>query len=109
MAEPVCSFSSDYLEAVVLIIIKFVSCPPTSVPILSMQETLGAESMPDSTLSFVEMLLPVLLGLLKGLNLSQGDAYLRKHCLRISYVTSLLLNILHVTLQPCSLSLSAHV
>uniref|UniRef100_A0A669F9F8 Cellular inhibitor of PP2A n=1 Tax=Oreochromis niloticus TaxID=8128 RepID=A0A669F9F8_ORENI len=48
---------------------------------------------------FVEMLLPVLLGLLKGLNLSQGDAHLGKHCLRISYVTSLLLNILHVTLQ----------
>uniref|UniRef100_A0A669D033 Cellular inhibitor of PP2A n=1 Tax=Oreochromis niloticus TaxID=8128 RepID=A0A669D033_ORENI len=85
------------------------SCSLQVLQLLSeLLETLGAESMPDSTLSFVEMLLPVLLGLLKGLNLSQGDAHLGKHCLRISYVTSLLLNILHVTLQPCSLSLSAH-
>lgn len=92
-----------------MIKIKCVSCPPTSLPVLSIQETLAAESMPDSTLSFVEMLLPTLLGLLKGLNLSQGDAHLRKRCLRISYVTSLLLNILHATLPPCSLSVSAHV
>ncbi|XP_039472905.1 protein CIP2A [Oreochromis aureus] len=69
------------------------SCSLQVLQLLSelLEETLGAESMPDSTLSFVEMLLPVLLGLLKGLNLSQGDAHLRKHCLRISYVTSLLL------------------
>ncbi|XP_013771219.1 protein CIP2A [Pundamilia nyererei] len=73
------------------------SCSLQVLQLLSelLEETLGAESMPDSTLSFVEMLLPTLLGLLKGLNLSQGDAHLRKHCLRISYVTSLLLNILH--------------
>ncbi|XP_063340583.1 protein CIP2A [Pelmatolapia mariae] len=69
------------------------SCSLQVLQLLSelLEETLGAESIPDSTLSFVEMLLPTLLGLLKGLNLSQGDAHLRKHCLRISYVTSLLL------------------
>ncbi|XP_039908391.1 protein CIP2A isoform X2 [Simochromis diagramma] len=69
------------------------SCSLQVLQLLSelLEETLGAESMPDSTLSFVEMLLPTLLGLLKDLNLSQGDAHLRKHCLRISYVTSLLL------------------
>uniref|UniRef100_A0AAX7T9I5 CIP2A N-terminal domain-containing protein n=1 Tax=Astatotilapia calliptera TaxID=8154 RepID=A0AAX7T9I5_ASTCA len=71
-----------------------------SLQVLQLLSELLEVSMPDSTLSFVEMLLPTLLGLLKGLNLSQGDAHLRKHCLRISYVTSLLLNILLVTLPP---------
>uniref|UniRef100_A0AAX7VGA9 CIP2A N-terminal domain-containing protein n=1 Tax=Astatotilapia calliptera TaxID=8154 RepID=A0AAX7VGA9_ASTCA len=72
------------------------SCSLQVLQLLSelLEETLGAESMPDSTLSFVEMLLPTLLGLLKGLNLSQGDAHLRKHCLRISYVTTLTLPLL---------------
>uniref|UniRef100_A0A3Q3C076 Cellular inhibitor of PP2A n=1 Tax=Haplochromis burtoni TaxID=8153 RepID=A0A3Q3C076_HAPBU len=72
------------------------SCSLQVLQLLSelLEETLGAESIPDSTLSFVEMLLPTLLGLLKGLNLSQGDAHLRKHCLRISYVTTLTLPLL---------------
>uniref|UniRef100_A0A667ZBP6 Cellular inhibitor of PP2A n=1 Tax=Myripristis murdjan TaxID=586833 RepID=A0A667ZBP6_9TELE len=50
-----------------------------------------------SVLSFVEMLLPVLLGLLKGLNPAQGEAQLRKHCLRVTNVTNLLLDILHLS------------
>uniref|UniRef100_H2LD82 Cellular inhibitor of PP2A n=1 Tax=Oryzias latipes TaxID=8090 RepID=H2LD82_ORYLA len=44
-------------------------------------------------LSFVEMLLPVLLGLLKSLDPAQGDAVLRKHCQRVTHVTNLLLQV----------------
>nr|XP_033494539.1 protein CIP2A [Epinephelus lanceolatus] len=58
---------------------------------LSVQEALGAESVSECVLSFVEMLLPVLLGLLRGLDPAQGDVHLRKHCHRITHVTSLLL------------------
>uniref|UniRef100_A0A3B4X343 Cellular inhibitor of PP2A n=1 Tax=Seriola lalandi dorsalis TaxID=1841481 RepID=A0A3B4X343_SERLL len=54
-----------------------------------LEEALGAESVPDSVVSFVEMLLPVLLGLLKGLDPAKGDAQLRKHCHRITHVTTL--------------------
>ncbi|XP_044031927.1 protein CIP2A isoform X1 [Siniperca chuatsi] len=56
-----------------------------------LEEALGAESVSECVLSFVEMLLPVLLGLLKGLDPAQGDAHLRNHCHRITHVTSLLL------------------
>ncbi|XP_008277312.1 protein CIP2A [Stegastes partitus] len=56
-----------------------------------LEEALAAESMPDCMLSFVEMLLPVLLELLKGLDPAQGDAHVRKHCHRITHVTNLLL------------------
>ncbi|XP_042369909.1 protein CIP2A homolog [Plectropomus leopardus] len=56
-----------------------------------LEEALGAESVSECVLSFVEMLLPVLLGLLRGLDASQGDAHLRKHCHRITHVSSLLL------------------
>ncbi|XP_010752908.3 protein CIP2A [Larimichthys crocea] len=56
-----------------------------------LQEALAADSVSDCVLSFVDMLLPVLLGLLKGLDPSQGDAHQRKHCHRITRVTSLLL------------------
>lgn len=65
---------------------------------LSIQEALGEESMSDCVLSFVDMLLPVLLGLLKGLDPAQGDSKLRKHCHRVTHVTNLLLNILCLTL-----------
>uniref|UniRef100_A0A3B3IBP9 Cellular inhibitor of PP2A n=1 Tax=Oryzias latipes TaxID=8090 RepID=A0A3B3IBP9_ORYLA len=58
-------------------------------------ESLAAESVSECALSFVEMLLPVLLGLLKSLDPAQGDAVLRKHCQRVTHVTNLLLNILH--------------
>uniref|UniRef100_A0AAQ5X3S9 CIP2A N-terminal domain-containing protein n=1 Tax=Amphiprion ocellaris TaxID=80972 RepID=A0AAQ5X3S9_AMPOC len=51
-------------------------------------------------LGFVEMLLPVLFELLKGLDPAQGDAHVRKHCHRITHVTSLLLNILLTPPQP---------
>ncbi|KAM6900093.1 protein CIP2A [Xenentodon cancila] len=63
-----------------------------------LEESLGAESVSECTLSFVEMLLPVLLELLKGLDLTQGDAHLGGRCQRITHVTSLLLDILHRTL-----------
>lgn len=68
---------------------------------LSVQEALGAESVSDCVLSFVEMLLPVLLGLLKAVDPAQGDAHLRKHCGRITHVTRLLLNILYLTAPLC--------
>ncbi|TKS87409.1 Protein CIP2A -like protein [Collichthys lucidus] len=54
-----------------------------------LQEALAADGVSDCVLSFVDMLLPVLLGLLKGLDPSQGDAHQRKHCHRITRVTTL--------------------
>uniref|UniRef100_A0A665URU3 CIP2A N-terminal domain-containing protein n=1 Tax=Echeneis naucrates TaxID=173247 RepID=A0A665URU3_ECHNA len=48
---------------------------------------------------FVELLVPVLVGLLKGLEPANGDAHLRRHCHRITHVTSLLLHILFN--RPC--------
>ncbi|XP_039982183.1 protein CIP2A isoform X1 [Xiphias gladius] len=69
------------------------SCTLQALHLLNelLEEALGAESVPESVVSFVEMLLPVLLGLLKGLDPAKGDAHLRKHCHRITHVTSLLL------------------
>ncbi|XP_029934587.1 protein CIP2A [Myripristis murdjan] len=69
------------------------SCSLQALQLLSelLEEALGADSVSASVLSFVEMLLPVLLGLLKGLNPAQGEAQLRKHCLRVTNVTNLLL------------------
>lgn len=82
----------------------FVSLPPCpDRDSFSVQEALGAESVSDCVLSFVEMLLPVLLGLLKSLDPAQGDAHLRKLCQRITHVTGLLLDILHVTQSACCL------
>uniref|UniRef100_A0A4W6D7F6 Cellular inhibitor of PP2A n=1 Tax=Lates calcarifer TaxID=8187 RepID=A0A4W6D7F6_LATCA len=56
------------------------SCSVQALHLLNelLEEALGAESVPDCVLSFVEMLLPVLLGLLKGLDPTKGDAHLRK-------------------------------
>nr|XP_015797768.2 protein CIP2A [Nothobranchius furzeri]XP_054592118.1 protein CIP2A [Nothobranchius furzeri] len=56
-----------------------------------LEETLAAESVSEATLSFVEMLLPVLLELLNGLDPAKGDAHLRKHGLRVTHITGLLL------------------
>ncbi|XP_034427584.1 protein CIP2A homolog isoform X2 [Hippoglossus hippoglossus] len=56
-----------------------------------LKESLGADTIPDRVVSFIEMLLPVLLGLLRGLDPAKGDAHLRKHCHRITHVNSLLL------------------
>uniref|UniRef100_UPI003AAF79C7 protein CIP2A n=1 Tax=Centroberyx gerrardi TaxID=166262 RepID=UPI003AAF79C7 len=69
------------------------SCSLQALRLLNelLEEALEAESVSVCVLSFVEMLLPVLLGLLKGLDPAQGDARLRKHCLRITHVTNLLL------------------
>lgn len=55
-------------------------------------------------LSFVEMLLPVLLGLLKAVNPAQGDANFRKHCRRLTRVTRLLLDILYRTVSAACVS-----
>uniref|UniRef100_A0A3Q1FU44 Cellular inhibitor of PP2A n=1 Tax=Acanthochromis polyacanthus TaxID=80966 RepID=A0A3Q1FU44_9TELE len=59
-----------------------------------LEEALAADTMPDSMLSFVEMLLPVLFELLKDLDPAQGDAHVRKHCHRITHVTTLTLPLL---------------
>ncbi|XP_072306684.1 protein CIP2A [Eucyclogobius newberryi] len=56
-----------------------------------LEEALGADSVAACVLSYVEMLLPVLLDLLRGLDSAEGDARLKKHCTRITHVTSLLL------------------
>lgn len=56
--------------------------------------------MSDCVLGFVDMLLPVLLELLKGLDPAKGDVHLRKHSHRVTHVTGLLLNILHLTSPP---------
>ncbi|MEQ2283200.1 hypothetical protein AMECASPLE_008779 [Ameca splendens] len=69
-----------------------------------LEESLGAESVSESMLSFVEMLLPVVLGLLKGLDPALGDPHLRKHCHRITHISTLLLNILTYTLPILDLS-----
>lgn len=60
----------------------------------SVQEALGAESVSDSVLSFIEMLLPVLLKLLRAVDPAEGDARLRKHCCRVTHVANVLLDIL---------------
>ncbi|XP_074549045.1 protein CIP2A isoform X2 [Halichoeres trimaculatus] len=69
------------------------SCSLQALQLLNelLEEALGAETLSNSVLSFVEILLPVLLTLLKGLDPAAGDAHLRKHCHRITHVTSLLL------------------
>ncbi|XP_070842405.1 protein CIP2A [Chaetodon trifascialis] len=69
------------------------SCSLQALQLLNelLEEALGAEGVSDCVLSFIEMLLPVVLGLLKGLDPAQGDAHIRKHCHRITHVTSLLL------------------
>ncbi|XP_031735288.1 protein CIP2A isoform X1 [Anarrhichthys ocellatus] len=69
------------------------SCSLQTLQLLNelLEEALGSDSVSECVLSFVEMLLPVLLGLLRGLDPSQGDAHLRKHCHRVTHVTSLLL------------------
>ncbi|XP_028288114.1 protein CIP2A [Parambassis ranga] len=69
------------------------SCSLQALQLLNelLEEALGAENVSDWMLSFVEMLLPVLLELFKGLDPTQGDSHLQKHCHRITHVTSLLL------------------
>ncbi|KAM9337139.1 protein CIP2A [Symphorus nematophorus] len=78
------------------------SCSLQALQLLNelLEEALAVETVSDCVLSFIEMLLPVLLELLKGLDPAQGDAHLRKHCRRITHVTSLLLNILSLTPPP---------
>ncbi|TDG97584.1 hypothetical protein EPR50_G00227210 [Perca flavescens] len=82
------------------------SCSLQALQLLNelLEEALGAESVSECVLSFIEMLIPVLLGLLRGLNPPQGDAHIRKHCHRITHVSSLLLNILNL-IEPMSAQL----
>ncbi|XP_024137880.1 protein CIP2A [Oryzias melastigma] len=58
-----------------------------------LEESFAAEVVSECTLSFVEMLLPVLLGFLKALDPTRGEAVLRKHCQRVTHVTNLLLTL----------------
>ncbi|XP_060920497.1 protein CIP2A [Labrus mixtus] len=69
------------------------SCSLQTLQLLNelLEEALAAETLSDFVLSFVEMLLPVLLALLKGLDPAGGDAHLRKYCHRITHINSLLL------------------
>ncbi|XP_059900666.1 protein CIP2A isoform X2 [Gadus macrocephalus] len=69
------------------------SCSLKALQLLSelLEEALVGDSVSMCVLSFVEMLLPALLELLKGLRLAQGDAQLRRHCLRTTHVTHLLI------------------
>uniref|UniRef100_A0A673CF04 Cell proliferation regulating inhibitor of protein phosphatase 2A n=1 Tax=Sphaeramia orbicularis TaxID=375764 RepID=A0A673CF04_9TELE len=72
------------------------SCSLQALQLLNelLEEALGADTVSACVLSFVEMLLPVLLGLLKGLDPAQGDAHIRKHCYHITHVTTLTLPLL---------------
>ncbi|KAM6971187.1 protein CIP2A isoform 2-T2 [Tautogolabrus adspersus] len=67
------------------------SCSLQTLQLLNelLEEALAAETLSDFVLSFVEMLLPVLLALLKGLDPAGGDAHLRKYCHRITHITTL--------------------
>ncbi|CAJ1081735.1 protein CIP2A [Xyrichtys novacula] len=56
-----------------------------------LEESLRAETLSDFVLSFIEMLLPVLLVFLKGLDPARGAPHLKKQCHRITHVTGLLL------------------
>ncbi|XP_041669692.1 protein CIP2A isoform X2 [Cheilinus undulatus] len=69
------------------------SCSLQALQLLNelLEETLAAETLSDFVLSFIEMLLPVVLALLKGPDPARGDAHLKKFCHRIIHVTSLLL------------------
>ncbi|XP_075996771.1 protein CIP2A isoform X2 [Genypterus blacodes] len=84
-----------------LALVQWLSCPVEGAESCSLQtlqllsrlleEALGAEGVSECVLNFVDMLLPVLLGLLKSLDPAEGDAELQKHCTRITHTTNLLL------------------
>ncbi|CAL8294977.1 unnamed protein product [Lota lota] len=78
------------------------SCSLKALQLLNelLEEALAGGSVSPCVLSFVEALLPVLLELLKGLGAAQGDAQLRRHCLRTTHVTHLLIHILHTLNRP---------
>lgn len=66
-----------------------------------LQEALGRDTVSDCVLSFTEMLLPVLLGLLRSIDPAHGDAHLRKQCRRVAHVGDLLLDILSLSSKCC--------
>ncbi|XP_029698941.1 protein CIP2A [Takifugu rubripes] len=69
------------------------SCSLQALQLLTelLEEALGRDTVSDCVLSFTEMLLPVLLGLLRSVDPAHGDARLRKQCRRIAHVSGLLL------------------
>ncbi|XP_061660823.1 protein CIP2A isoform X2 [Syngnathoides biaculeatus] len=56
-----------------------------------LEEALSAVSMPEGVHVFLEMLLPVILDFVKGLDVPANDAHLRQHCERIIHVNRVLL------------------
>ncbi|KAK0141591.1 Protein CIP2A [Merluccius polli] len=92
-----------------LALVKWLSVPLEGAELCSLkalqllnellEEALAGDSVSPCVLSFVEMLLPVLLELLKGLGSAlQGGPPLRRHCLCTAHVTHLLIHILHITI-----------
>lgn len=79
----------------------FSSWEPSSFCFCCLQEALGRDTVSDCVLSFTEMLLPVLLGLLSSIDPAHGDARLRKQCRRIARVSGLLLDILSLSSKCC--------
>ncbi|XP_068603964.1 protein CIP2A [Brachionichthys hirsutus] len=69
------------------------SCSLQALQLLKelLEEALATASVSESVLNFIQMLLPVLLGLLTVIDPVQKDAHLRKHCHRITLIASLLL------------------
>uniref|UniRef100_A0A8C7CJ87 Cellular inhibitor of PP2A n=1 Tax=Oncorhynchus kisutch TaxID=8019 RepID=A0A8C7CJ87_ONCKI len=61
-----------------------------------LEEALGSQVVSVCVLGFVELLIPVVLDLLQGLDPAAPDSQLRTHCIRTTHTTSLLLNILYV-------------
>ncbi|TNM96157.1 hypothetical protein fugu_015818 [Takifugu bimaculatus] len=72
------------------------SCSLQALQLLTelLEEALGRDTVSDCVLSFTEMLLPVLLGLLRSVDPAHGDARLRKQCRRIAHVSALTLSLL---------------
>uniref|UniRef100_A0A674D1J2 Cellular inhibitor of PP2A n=1 Tax=Salmo trutta TaxID=8032 RepID=A0A674D1J2_SALTR len=60
-----------------------------------LEEALGSQVVSVCVLGFVELLVPVVLDLLQGLDPAAPDSQLRTHCIRTTHTTSLLLNILY--------------
>ncbi|XP_055784362.1 protein CIP2A isoform X3 [Salvelinus fontinalis] len=56
-----------------------------------LEEALGSQVVSVCVLGFVELLVPVVLDLLQGLDPAAPDSQLRTHCIRTTHTTSLLL------------------
>ncbi|XP_068160632.1 protein CIP2A isoform X2 [Antennarius striatus] len=69
------------------------SCSQQALQLLKelLEEALSTASVSEAVLNFVQMLLPVLLGLLTAVDPLQSEAQLTTHCLRVTLVAGLLL------------------